>query len=906
VLQAVSATIEERARNDPQGGRLSPLPEGDWHRMPAADAMAALHTSRTGLTSAEARRRLLAHGPNTLPEGRRRTPLRMFAGQFTDFMILVLLVAAVVSGLIGDLHDAATIVAILVLNAAVGFVQEYRAERAMEALKAMAAPTATVLREGSTQTIAASDLVAGDVVLLDAGDVVPADLRLLDAAHLEIDEATLTGESVPPEKTATALSDGTLALGDRTNMAYKATTITNGRGVGIVVATGMATEFGKIAHRLAQTPEGRTPLQRRLAQVGRRLAIAALAICAVVFVAGIWRGEPPLLMFLTAVSLAVAAIPEALPAVVTVSLALGARKMVEKHALVRKLPAVETLGSVTYICSDKTGTLTMNRMCAEAFYCDGVLTTTPRAGEPWHALLRAMALSNDARAARDGATLGDPTEVALLVAARDAGIDKGTLEGEYPRVAEIPFDAARRCMTTVHRDPSGGFISFTKGAPELMLAKSTSVLTAAGPAALRMGEVGSAGERMAADGHRVLALAMRRWPTRPASIAPETVERDLTLLGLVGIMDPPRLEAGAAVATCRAAGIVPVMITGDHPVTARAIAARVGIIDGDEQILTGADLGRLSADELTARVERVRVYARVAPEQKLDVVRALQRRGEIVAMTGDGVNDAPALRQADIGIAMGIAGTDVTKEASAMVLLDDDFATIVRAVREGRVIYDNLRRFIKFAVTTNSAEVWLIFLAPFLGLPMPLLPIQILWINLVTDGLPGLALAAEPEERDVMHRPPRPPDESMFARGLGIHAVWVGVLMAALSIATEAWATRIAMVGWQTLVFTVLCFSQLGHVLAIRSERASLFTQGLLSNRPLLASVVLTAGLLLATIYAPALNGAFKTHPLSAIQLAAAVGISSVTFWAVEVEKWVKRRRHLANALTTPVEGARA
>jgi Ca2+-transporting ATPase len=861
-----------------------------WHRLSPEATLESLKTSKRGLAKAEALRRLGEHGPNVLAEGRRRNPLGMFLGQFTDFMIVVLLVAAVISGLIGDLEDTIAIVIIVILNGVVGFIQEYRAERAMEALKAMAAPTATVLREGTASVIPGAEVVPGDVVLLEAGGVVPADVRLIEAARLKIEEAALTGESVPVEKVEVALADEELPLGDRKNVAYKGTTVTYGRGSGVVFATGMATEFGKIAAQLEQATEGKTPLQRRLAHFGRRLAVAALLICAVVFGAGLWRGEPPLLMFLTAISLAVAAIPEALPAVVTVSLALGARKMIQKKTLVRKLPAVETLGSVTYICSDKTGTLTMNRMRVETFYCDGLATGTPGQDDPWRAFLRAMALSNDAGLDARGTAVGDPTEVALLLAAGGAGLEKRAVEQNFPRVAEIPFDSERKCMTTVHRDPGSGFVSFTKGAAEVILDRSVLVDTSSGPVAPAKEELRHAAERMARDGLRVLAIAMRRWPALPDTLVIHEAERELTLLGLVGIVDPPRDEARDAVETCKTAGIVPVMITGDHPATARAIAQRVGLLSQGGEVLSGSELARLSPEKLDARVAEIRVYARVAPEEKLRIVRALQARGEIVAMTGDGVNDAPALKQADIGVAMGITGTDVAKEASAMILLDDNFATIVRAVREGRKIYDNLRRFIKYALTTNSAEVWLIFLAPFLGLPMPLLPIQILWINLVTDGFPGLALAAEPEERDIMHRRPRSPQESVFAHGLGAHVIWVGVLMAALSIGTEAWATSLELTGWQTMVFTVVCFSQLAHVLAIRSERQSLFSQGLFSNKPLLATVLLTSGLQLATIYLGPLNRILETEPLGLAELALCIGTASVVFFAVEAEKWIKRR----------------
>ena len=844
-----------------------------------------------GLTTAEARRRLDQHGPNVLTESRRRGPLTMFLAQFRDFMILVLLAAATVSGLVGDLKDTVVIAAIVLLNAVLGFAQEYRAERAMAALRALAAPEATVRREGRLQRIAAADVVPGDIVVLEAGAVVPADLRLIDAAMLRVDEASLTGESAPVEKTSDALPDPALPIADRRNLAYKGTVVTYGRGNGVVIATGMATQFGKIATLLEAAGEGQTPLQRRLATFGRRLAVVALGICGVVFAAGVTRGEDVLLMFMTAVSLAVAAIPEALPAVVAIALALGARKMVATRALIRRLPAVETLGSVTYICADKTGTLTQNQMRVEELFCAGVRVHRVTRGRPWDDLVTAMALSNDATWTAEGRAIGDPTDVALLVAAHQAGADQRRLAESLPRVSEIPFDSNRKCMTTIHRDRAGGFVSFTKGAVEVVLARSTELATTTGLAPLAAGELRATSERMASDGLRVLAVGMRRWHDLPTLNDPASVERDLTLLGLVGLLDPPREEVRNAITTCREAGVTPVMITGDHHLTARAIARRLGILDDDGEVITGRELASLAPEELLRRAGHVRAYARVAPEHKLRIVQALQQRGEIVAMTGDGVNDAPALKQADIGVAMGITGTDVSREASAMVLLDDNFATIVRAVREGRKIYDNIRRFVKYALATNSAEVWTIFLAPFFGFPIPLLPIQILWINLVTDGLPGLALAAEPAERDVMRRPPRPPKEGVFAHGLGLHVIWVGVLMAGLALGTEASFLEAGSVRWRTIVFTVLTLSQLAHVLAIRSERESLFTQGLLSNVPLATAVALTLGLQLAVIYVPTLNVVFATEPLRFGELAVAVAISAVVFVAVEIEKWSKRRR---------------
>lgn len=865
----------------------------NWHTLTVEDAGESLGSDlQTGLSEAEAAKRLENHGSNELKETSTRSAWRMLFDQFADFMIIVLIGAAVISGVMGDMQDAAVIIVIVVINALIGFIQEYRAEQAMAALKRMTGAGAQVLRDGLIKSVNAPVLVPGDVVLLEAGNMVPADLRIIEAAQLRIDESALTGESVAVEKQTRALTIPDMPLGDRVCLAYKGTIVTYGRARGLVVATGMNSELGKVAALLSVESELKTPLQQRLARFSKLLALAALTICLLVFVVGLLRGEPVLLMFMTAVSLAVAAIPEALPAVVTVSLALGARKMITQHALIRRLSAVETLGSVTYICSDKTGTLTQNRMHVAVIYTDATLYSTFGAenrNEPWPTLFQGLALSNDAQVDFTGKASGEPTEAALLEAAQAAGWNKKALENGAPRIKELPFDSERKRMTTFHgtRDQC---IAYTKGSPEAVLPCCDCVLMADGVQQIDRTFLLQQAELMAKDGMRVLAVACRHWGELPVSEQIDELESGLVFLGFVGLIDPPRDEAGDAVSLCISAGIIPVMITGDHPETARTIARKLGILAHDDgRVMTGVELDRLTLADFEEVVKHVRVYARVNPAQKIKIVRALQDRGDVVAMTGDGVNDAPALKAADIGIAMG-KGTDVAREAAHMVLLDDNFATIVHAVREGRRIFDNIRKFIKYTMTSNAGEIWPIFLAPFLGMPIPLLPIHILWINLVTDGLPGLALTGEPAERGVMRRNPRPLRESIFAHGMWQHMIWVGLLMGGLCLLVQAWAMASGSAHWQTMVFTVLTLSQMGHVLAIRTETESLFSVGIFSNPLLILAVLLTFALQMATIYIPALNPVFKTEALSMNELALCLALSSIVFFAVEIEKWLVRK----------------
>jgi Ca2+-transporting ATPase len=858
-----------------------------WYQKSIDEVLTLLSTRLDGLSTEEAGKRLSEHGPNVIEKGKKRSAFAILAGQFTDFMILLLIAAAIISAALGETIDAAAILVILLLNAGIGFFQEYRAERALEALSRLATQEAVVIRDGKPRKIDTRLIVPGDIIILEAGQIVPADVRLIEAVSLRVNEAVLTGESYAAEKRTEPQEGANLPLGDQSCLAFKGTAIVYGRGKGVVFATGNQTELGKIASLLRETEEEKTPLQKRLAVFGRQLSFAALVICAIVFGIGVARGNEPLEMFIIAVSIAVAAVPEALPAVISITLALGARTMAKANALIRHLPAVETLGSVTYICTDKTGTLTLNTMTVERVH---VFSDDLENAE--RMIFLAMALNNDAIIDATGRPAGDPMEVALRLAAEEHGV-KEDIVAAYPRVFEIPFDSTRKRMTTVHRTPEGRMLVVVKGSYEALRSLAGSVYGTTEEADAVFRDVDAEIEQAAADGKRTIAFGIKELEEEAyAMCTPEEVERNLSFLGFASLIDPLRPEAGDAVREAREAGIAVAMITGDHPLTAARIAREAGILDSGK-VITGQELAAMPLDAFEEEVENVRVYARVDPAQKLKIVTALQDRGHIVAMTGDGVNDAPALKKADIGIAMGITGSDVAKESARMVLLDDNFATIVRAVREGRRIYDNIRKFVRYTLGSNSGEIITVLVGPLLGLPLALKAIHILWINLVTDSLPGIALAAERAEPDVMKRPPRHPQESIFARGLGIHVIWVGLVMGAITLFAQWFSIRNGWEGWQTIAFSVLCISQMGHAFAIRSERQSTFSIGFLSNRPLLFAVALTVVLQLALIYVPFFHPIFKTQALPADQLAFVFALSTVVFFAVEVEKFLIRRLNL-------------
>ncbi|MBL7761429.1 MAG: cation-translocating P-type ATPase [Sediminibacterium sp.] len=853
----------------------------NWHQLSTKAVLDQLNSSRNGLSESTAAERILHYGHNELSEGKSKRIGHIFLAQFKDVMILILLAAAVVSGFIGDFTDTIVILCIVFFNALVGFFQEYHAEKAIQALKKMAITQARTFRNGVVTTIPASDLVPGDLVLLEAGNAVPADLRLAKVVQLKMDESALTGESQSVEKISEPLLAASLPVSDQRNMAFKGTFVSYGRGTGIVVATGMQTELGRIAAML-QEKETRTPLQERMSAFGKKLSFVVLVLCILFFLTGWWRGEDPVTILLTSISMAVAAIPEALPAVITISLALAAKRMIRFNSLIRKLPAVETLGSVSYICTDKTGTLTKNKMFLEQVFVNGrryqrkELESIQQSGD-LPLLLLAIALNNDTIITEDDTLIGDSTEIALM----ELTLELNTNRSEWPRISEIAFDADRKLMTTFHRH-GNDIISFTKGAPDILLQQCTEKNKAT---------ILEQVNQMATEGFRVLGFAYRRWQDPPQNPEAAVHESELIFLGLTGMIDPPREEVFEAVTQCKSAGIVPVMITGDHALTAKNIAQRIGILTNDQElVVTGQELTALDAAQFEAAVERIRVYARVSPEQKLQIIKALQQKGHYVAMTGDGVNDAPSLRRANIGIAMGISGTDVSKEAAHMILLDDNFSTIIKAVKEGRRIYDNILKFIKFLMTSNLGELLTLLIGPLIGLPVALLPIHILWINLVSDGLPAISLSYEKAEKNIMTRPPRPVTQGIFSGGIGWHMLWVGILMTAITLGAQAWCIRNQM-HWQTIVFNILCISQLGHVLAIRSQKPFLPLRNFFSNRLLIGSVLLTLLLQFLVTYSPLLQPIFKTESLTFYEFIFVGAVSSIVFIVVELEKALFRKR---------------
>ncbi|MFI9080228.1 cation-translocating P-type ATPase [Streptomyces sioyaensis] len=838
-----------------------------------------------GLSGNEAAQRLKDIGPNALPAQPRTPVWRRVLQQLRDPLIVVLLVAAALTIATGDFRDAAVVLFVITVNTVVGIVQEVRAEEAVAALSAMSAPAARVIRDGVERSLPAAEVVPGDLVLLAEGDIAPADGDVVDAAALLLDESSLTGESVPVEKApGSELSRGTVSAG---------TVVVRGHGRVVVTATGTRSALGRIASLLGAAPV-LTPLQRRLVGFGRTLAAVTVVLCAVVLALGLIRGQPVELMIVAAISLAVAAVPESLPAVVTLALALGARRMAERHAIVRRLPAVETLGSITVLATDKTGTLTEGRMAAEQLWTPRGEATVAgtgyapqgrvlRAGQAvtasgapdLAALVSAALLCNDAalEPPSDGRTewqaLGDPTEAALLAAGARLGLDRAALDRELPRVDEVPFEPGRKRMTTVHHRPDGGLHIVCKGAPESMLRPE---VLADGPDLLA--RAAAHAEELARDGHRVLAVATRDLEAR--SERPEAWETQLSLLGLIGILDPPRSTSAATIAACEQAGIAPVLITGDHPLTARALAERLGIASGGGTVTTGEQIRQGTAGELTG----MRVFARTTPEQKLDIVQAWRGTGHVVAMTGDGVNDGPALRRADIGIAMGQRGTEVARQAADLVLADDNLATVVSAVEEGRRVYANVRRFLLYALAGGTAEILVMLLGPSLGMPLPLLPAQILWINLLTHGLPGVALGAEPVDPEVMHHPPRPPEESVLGAGLWPRILVMGAFVTAVTLVAGVWARETGR-PWQSMVFLVLGATQLGVAIGSRARPGSL------ANPFLLVAVAAALGLQAAGVYLPPLQALLGTEPLPLTDLAIAAGLSGLGHVVMRLQRWL-------------------
>jgi len=914
----------------------------DWHATSTRDVLAALGVdAETGLAESEVAARINRYGLNALREQPRPTFWQRLLAQFQSFVIYILIFAAILSGLLGDWIEAAAIAAIVALNAALGVVQEGKAEEALAALRKLTAPDAHVVRGGHQRVLPASEIVPGDIVVLEAGNYIPADVRLIEAVNLKVDEASLTGESVAVEKRADLTFAPSSPLGDRKNMAYMGTTATYGRGRAVVVSTGMQTEIGKIADLIQSTPEEATPLQMRLEELGRTLSIGALAICllvgVVIFAREMASGDFKLVdaledSLLTAVALAIAAVPEGLPAIVTINLAIGMREMIRRNALIRRLPAVETLGSASVICSDKTGTLTQNQMTAVQLYADGQqIEITGRGYAPegefrqngqrvdpnqatdTHRLLLGALLCSDARleTTTNGhmsyTLIGDPTEGALVVAAAKAGLARESVDRQYPRVNEIPFDSARKRMSTIHRSlDAPGYLVFTKGAPEIVLDHCDYFLAGGEPRVLTETQreaVRQMNEAMANQALRVLAVAERCLDTLPDEVTPETIEEHLTLIGLIAMIDPARPEVASGIERARHAGIRTVMVTGDYPDTARAIADEIGLLRAGGRVVRGAELEAMPNDELTAMIEDVDVFARVSPEHKVRIVEAFRARDQVVAMTGDGVNDAPALKRASIGVAMGITGTDVSKETADMVLTDDNYVSIVSAVEQGRVIYSNIRKFVYFLLSCNLAEISVIFLATLAGAPSPLTAIQLLWLNLLTDGAPALALGVEKGDPDIMDRPPRPLREPIINRDMRIGIIVQTIAKTSVTLLAFAIGRQLDPDSWnlaRTMAFVTLSISELLRAYTARSEIYPLYRIGIFSNKYMQMAVGASLALLLLVVYAPFLRDIFDTVPLNLEDWLIILPLFVIPATADEITKFFLRRRHARERAAAP------
>lgn len=885
----------------------------DWHSMGVKEVFKELGSDINGLTEEGAKKRLGEFGYNELVRKKRTTALEIFLGQFKNFLIIILLAAIFISIMIGEYIDAAVILLIVILNAVLGFLQEYRAEKSLEALQRMISPEMRIVRDGRIFKIPVKNLVPGDIIHIEEGDKIPADSRLIEISNLKVDESALTGESIPVEKNSHVI-DLKTPLPERKNMVFTGTAVVYGRGIAIVTETGMSTEFGKIAGMLQTVKKEKTPLQARLDHLGKQIGILVLLISGIIFAVGILKQINPLSIFLTAVSLAVAAIPEGLPAVVTITLALGLNRMVKRNAIVRKLPAVETLGSTTVICSDKTGTLTRNEMTVRRIYVnDDVISVTGEGYKPdgefytdnkkfkneedMRFLLRISALCNNSYIDKknDKLFIGDPTEISLMVAAAKADLWQDELSKKYPRIAEVPFDSKRKRMTTIHGGDSE-VVAYMKGAPDIVIELCAGILRNGGEEILDNEErtkILGINDQFAGDALRVLAVAYRRNLTDAEEFNADDIEKDFIFVGLLGMIDPPREDAKKAVEIARNAGICSVMITGDQKLTAIAVGREMDLFRDGYKVIEGTQLDDMGDDELESIVNDVAIYARVSPEHKLRIVKALKKRGHMVAMTGDGVNDAPALKESDIGIAMGITGTDVTKEASDMILMDDNFSSIVAAIEEGRGIYDNIKKFVKFLLTSNLSEVLVIFLAIMIGFKdnvLPLIPVQILWVNLITDGLPALALGVDPNEPDVMRRRPRNPKEKIFGKSDILNLFFVSsIITVGVLLMFSSYLGTGDFIKAQTVAFTTLVMFEIFYALSCRSEKRTLLEVGILSNKYLILAAISSILLQLAVVEIPLLQAAFRTTPLSLLDWLGIIAISMTAFLIPESLKLGKR-----------------